>query len=232
MPAAVAVRLALVDHCQGDQTGVAHLPSAATASTKPALGAIVMGAPGLPVVMRLRTRPAMKLAGLATAGFLALACSGTATTSPSTTGHPAGTPSPLANAVPVSGGCGSTQLYTGGMPAWLHNGIHGLTEMDDVPYAVARPTPVAGFIMSYPLKAGPDVPKILWVVGTPRNGGALSIQAHPAGSSGPVVNVSRPANAGPGEIYPDGVPIPTAGCWHFSLQWATGHAELDLLYSS
>lgn len=129
----------------------------------------------------------MKLAGFAAAGFVALSCSSTATTSPSTTGHPAGTTSPLANAAPVSGGCGSTQLYTGGMPAWLHNGIHGLTGMDDVPYTVAGPTPVAGFIMSYPLKAGPDVPKILWVVGTPRNGGALSIQARPSGSSEPVV---------------------------------------------
>jgi len=138
----------------------------------------------------------------------------------------------MARAAPVSGGCGSTQVYAGGMPAWLHDGIHGLTGMDDVPYAVAGPTPAAGFIMSYPLKAGPDEPKILWVVSTPRNGSALSIQVHPSGSSEPIVNVSRPANAGPGEIYPDGVPKPAAGCWHFSLQWATGHAELDLLYLS
>ncbi len=177
----------------------------------------------------------MRLAGLAAAGFVAMTCSRTATTSPSTTAHPAGTPSPLANAAPVSGGCGSTQLYRDGMPAWLPNGIQGLTEMDQVPYAIAGPTPVAGFIMSYPLKAGlggRDGPKILWVVSTPRNGSSLSIQAHPLGSSEPVVKVSPPANAGPGEIYPDGVPIPSAGCWHFSLQWATGHAELDLLYSS
>ena len=173
----------------------------------------------------------MKLAGLAAAGFVALSCSSTATMSPSTTGHPAGTTSPLTNAVPLSGACGSTQLYTGGMPAWLHNGIHGLTGMDDVPYAVAGPTPVAGFIMSYPLKAGPDVPKILWVVGTPRHGGALSIQAHRSGSSEPVINVSRPANAGPGEIYPDGVTVPTTECWHFIQQWAQGVSELALLYS-
>lgn len=185
--------------------------------------------------MWLRTGPAMRLAGLAAAGIVAMTCSSTATTSPSTTSYSGASSSPQATAAPVSGGCGSTQLYTGGVPAWLHNGIHGLTEMEGVPYAVAGPTPVAGFIMSYPLKAGftgPDGPKILWVVSTPRNGGALSIQAHPLGSSKPVVKVSRPANAGPGEIYPDGVPIPTAGCWHFSLQWATGQAELDLLYSS
>lgn len=126
-------------------------------------------------------------------------------------------------------------LFAGGMPEWLQAGIHRLAEMDSVPYGVTGPTSVAGFIMSYPLKAGltgQDGPKILWVVSTPRNGGALSIQVHPLGSSDPVINLSHPANAGPGEIYPDGVPIPTAGCWHFSLQWATGHAELDLLYTS
>ncbi len=107
--------------------------------------------------------------------------------------------------------------------------------MGGIPYVLAGPTAAAGFLFGYPLKAGisgPGVPKILWVVSTPRNGAQLEIQAHPSGSSEPVVQESRPADSGPGEIYPDGVPVPTAGCWHFSLQWATGHAELDLLYAT
>ncbi|MGI8562927.1 MAG: hypothetical protein ACR2MZ_05120 [Candidatus Dormibacter sp.] len=104
--------------------------------------------------------------------------------------------------------------------------------MGGIPYVLAGPTAAAGFLFGYPLKAGSDAVKVLWVVSTPRNNAPLEIQAHPSGSSEPVVQESRPADSGPGEIYPDGVPVPTASCWHFSLQWATGHAELDLLYST
>lgn len=104
--------------------------------------------------------------------------------------------------------------------------------MAGIPFVLAGPTAAAGFLFGYPLKAGSDGSKILWVVSTPRNNAPLEIQAQPSGSSEPVLKESRPANSGPGEIYPDGVSVPTAGCWHFSLQWAMGHAELDLLYST
>ena len=40
----------------------------------------------------------------------------------------------------------------------------------------------------------------------------------------------RPANSGPGEIYPDGLDVPTAGCWRFDLRWANGRATVDLEY--
>lgn len=117
------------------------------------------------------------------------------------------------------------------MPTWLHDGIQGLTEMEDAPYALAGPSPIAGFLLAYPLKADANAPaKILWVVGTPRNHGSLEIRVHPTGAAEPALTASRPADSGP-TIYPDGVQVPTAGCWHFSLQWATGHADLDLLYS-
>lgn len=177
--------------------------------------------------------------------LLATACSSTTTARPLSTAaaspsllthaNTSAPPSPLANALPVAGGCGSTQLYKGGMPAWVHDGTQGLSGMEDLPYVLAGPTAVAGFVFSYPLKAGTiyhDGPKILWIVSTPRNGRPLEIRAHPAGASTPEVAVSRPADSGPGEIYPDGVPIPTAGCWDFTLRWATGNAELELLYSS
>lgn len=118
------------------------------------------------------------------------------------------------------------------MPAWLRDGSQGITGMNTIPYVLAGPTAVAGFLLAYPLQAGTDRTKILWVVSTPRNGAPLEIQIHPSGTTEPVLKVSHPAGSGPGEIYPDGMPVPNAGCWHFSLQWATGHAELDLLYSS
>lgn len=186
--------------------------------------------------MRVMRTVVCLVVGLVTACSSTPSTSGARSATPSPTiASPASIPSPLANATPVPGGCGSTTLYKGGMPQWLVDGTQGLTGMTDLPYALAGPTPVAGFVFSYPLKAGaagPDGPKILWVVSTPRNESALVIQAHPLGSQQPVVKVTRPADSGPGEIYPDGVPIPTAGCWDFNLQWATGHAELDLTYSA
>ena len=171
--------------------------------------------------------------------FVAAACSSTSNTSRSaTSGSPALSPvvptsSPLASAVALPGGCGQTQVYRGGMPAWLRDGIQGLTGMETAPYALAGPTPVAGLLLSYPLKAGAHAPsKILWVMSTPRNGDPLQIRVNPSGAIEPVVTASRPADSGPGEIYPDGVSVPSSGCWHFKLQWATGNAELDLSYSS
>lgn len=171
--------------------------------------------------------------------FVTTACAGTTSASQSATPSPVvpspvvPTSSPLASAVLVHGGCGPTQAYRGGMPAWLHDGIQGLTGMENAPYALAGPTPIAGFLLSYPLRAGTNTQsKILWVVSTPRDGEPLKIRVNPSGAAEPVLTVSRLADSGPGEIYPDGVSVPNSGCWHFKLQWATGNAELDLSYSS
>jgi hypothetical protein len=104
--------------------------------------------------------------------------------------------------------------------------------MEDTRYALGGPTPIAGFILGYPLKAGTNtLPKIMWVVSTPRNGEPLQIRVNPSGAAEPLLKVSRPADSGPGEIYPDGVSVPTSGCWHFKLQWASRNAELDPSYS-
>jgi hypothetical protein len=46
----------------------------------------------------------------------------------------------------------------------------------------------------------------------------------------PTVHEVRPADSGPGEIYPDGVDVPSAGCWQFDLQWANSHARVELNY--
>ncbi|MDQ6877487.1 MAG: hypothetical protein M3082_07260 [Candidatus Dormibacteraeota bacterium] len=103
--------------------------------------------------------------------------------------------------------------------------------MSEVPYALSSSSTAAGFVLSYPLKAGVQDAKILWVIASPRRGAPLHLEVHPRGSSTPLVSESLPGNASPGEIYPDGATIPSAGCWHFTLHWATGHAELDLSYS-
>jgi hypothetical protein len=132
----------------------------------------------------------------------------------------------------VAGGCGSTQAYRGPIPVWLEQ-ADGHNTPTGLPYVVATPASAAGFIFGHPLRAGHPKQrsnKILWVVRTPREGEPLDIDVHPLGSSTPNIRESRPADSGPGEIYPDGIDVPRAGCWHFTLRWATGRAEFDLRY--
>jgi hypothetical protein len=107
-----------------------------------------------------------------------------------------GTPS-SSTAVMVRGGCGLTQVLTGGVPGWLDDaGAHN--NPDFLPYAVATPPTAAGFLFGYPLRAGhPDNPanKILWVVALPRGGSALVISAHPIGNATPVITTTEPAGS-------------------------------------
>jgi len=110
------------------------------------------------------------------------------------------------------------------MPLWLRDGIQGLTGMENAPYALTGPTPGSRLSSGLPTKGTHAPAKILWVMSTPRNGGPLQIRVNPSGAAEPVVTASRPADSGPGEIYPDGVSVPSSGCWHFKLQWATGNA--------
>jgi hypothetical protein len=147
-------------------------------------------------------------------------------------------PSPTASAEPppqgahvIPGGCGSTPLLSGGIPAWVdeagaHNNPNGL------PYVLASSARAAGFIFGYPLSASRQDPsnKILWVVGVPRNGYSLEITGHPLNAHTPVVHVTQAANSFPGEIYPVIVDVPRAGCWHFDLAWAGNKASVDLMY--
>jgi hypothetical protein len=175
-------------------------------------------------------------------GLVAVACTSSSTatrtpassptTPPSVAGMPGAQPDIPSNARAVSGGCGATVAYRGAIPAWLDEAT-GDNAPDGLPYVVAAPATAAGFIFGYPLRAGhPTNPrnKILWVVRTPRDGASLQITVRPVASAAPVLHEEVPANSGPGEIYPDGVDVPTAGCWHFALRWRTGHAELDLRY--
>ena len=159
-----------------------------------------------------------------------MACSGQATTGP--TSSPAAiVKSPAATAVAGGGSCGSTMVVQGSIPQWLddaggHNNPRGL------PYVIAHPEVAAGFLFAHPLRAGhPENPanKILWVVRTPRTG-PLTIDGHPVGAARPTIHEILPANSGPGEIYPSFVDAPTAGCWQFDLRWANSHTQVELNY--
>lgn len=168
----------------------------------------------------------------------ATAC--TPSTAPAATVPPTASPtapvslaafSPSSDAVTVEGGCGSTRVWKGSVPADLEraagqNAPHGL------PIAFADPPVLAGFVFGYPLRAGPaENPsnKVLWVVSGGRTG-PLVVDAHPAGATAPTVHYSFPDNSGPGNIYPSGVDVPSAGCWHLTFTWSGHTASIDLLY--
>ena len=140
--------------------------------------------------------------------------------------------SPASGPSEVPGGCGATLAYDRVQPAWLvESGAHN--NPNGVPFVLAIPETAAGFIFGYPLRAGHRTSpsnKILWVVRTPREGGPLILAIHPIASPTPLVRLSRAADSGPGEIYPSGIEVPTAGCWHFTIRWSTGRAELNLRF--
>ncbi len=171
----------------------------------------------------------------AVAALALSSCSGAAVGTTGATSTPA-LGSPQADipgeALPQAGGCGSTTLYRGPGPAWLdeaggHNNPTGLR------YGVAHPPIAAAFIFGYPLRAGhPSNPtnKILWVVRRPRNGSDLFIQGRFLNSATFTIHDTRPADSGPGEIYPDGEDVPAPGCWVFVLHWSTQSAEIELEY--
>jgi hypothetical protein len=130
----------------------------------------------------------------------------------------------------VEGGCGASPVYKGGvLPDWAM-----VNEPKGSYYVVPKPGIALGYFFSGPpLTAGLNAnTKILWYVGTPRAGYPLEAEGHPLGASGPTAKFSRTADSWPGEIYPTGPTVPSAGCWHFTLTWHGGdqRAEVDLLF--
>ena len=139
--------------------------------------------------------------------------------------------SPLAHR--VAGGCGATTAYAGDPPQWLVDAACGRGAPSSLPYVSSASGLIGGFIFGYPLRAGaPENPtnKILWAVATARNGSPLDIEARRQGSTGPALTFSFPDNAGPGEIYPSIVDVPSPGCWTFTLSWGTGEGQVQLAY--
>ena len=171
----------------------------------------------------------MRLCAAAAMMFVAGSCSSASV--PATTRS--ALPTPVAKASTLAGGCGVTQVASGGAPAWLIQAAGGSSAPSGVPYVVATPAIAGGFIFGYPLRAGhPDNPtnKILWVVRNPREGSQLELDGRPLGAELPTVHFAEPANSSPGEVYPTIVDVPTAGCWQFSLHWAQNQADIQLAY--
>jgi len=139
-------------------------------------------------------------------------------------------PTPPAIASPTGaqvliGGCGTTAIYRGGtLPDWaMVNAPQGL------PYVIATPGRAVGYVFTYPMKAGLDADnKILWYVATPRRAMPLEAEGHPLGATSPTAKFSKAADSFPGEIYPTGPTVPTAGCWHFKLTWRGGEEKVEV----
>ena len=137
--------------------------------------------------------------------------------------------SPPPGATEVAGGCASTQLYMGAFPTWLEPIVQQLSNMNAVPYGIASDSTAAAFVLGYPLKAGVPHPKILWIVSASQ-GTTIDIGAHPFGASTPAIKESVRGNASPAGAYPDGLTIPSAGCWQFTISWLGHSTQLDLTY--
>jgi|SRR5450755_337834 hypothetical protein len=137
-------------------------------------------------------------------------------------------PPAVRGATYIGGGCGATRLLIGMAPGWASS-----ARPPPIRYALGERGGVAGFLFGYPLMARNPAPysdKILWVVGSSRDGLPLRITGHPLGAARPVVSSTWPADSSPGEIYPSEVVVPTPGCWQFTLAWH-GHSDaVDLLY--
>jgi hypothetical protein len=135
-----------------------------------------------------------------------------------------------ASALPATG-CGETAISTDALPTWAH----GAGLPTGVPYAQSREANVVAILFGYPLHVGEPADgrnnKILWYVRHPRDGQPLTITArHSEGE--PTVSASAPAGAGPGEIYPSIVDVPSAGCWHMTLEWNGHTATIELPYGA
>ncbi|MEU9889508.1 hypothetical protein [Sphaerisporangium sp. NPDC051011] len=124
-------------------------------------------------------------------------------------------------------GCGDTPVRQGSPPAWATLNAPGS------PFVLGREGNALGYLFTEPLRAGePQNPanKILWYVREGRGSYSMRVLAHPRGETRPVVELSFPSGAGPGEIYPSITEMPEPGCWTLDLTWGANHDTVDLLY--
>src|SRR5260370_25764744 len=159
--------------------------------------------------------------------FLAVCMAVVVAGCPFGTSSPTSTPSPAPTV--AAGGCGSTPILEGDVPAWIAN----VGVKDRAQYVLASPPTAAGVLFVQPLKSGhPTNPSntILWVVKLPRDTSALAIPGHPVAAATPIVTQTQPADSGPGEIYPTIIDVPHSGCWRFDLALAGHKTPVGLLF--
>jgi hypothetical protein len=131
-------------------------------------------------------------------------------------------------ASPLPGGCGTTPLRSGGLPAWTAS-----AGPPDLPSVMSHEGNLAGVVFGHPLMSPPAQSgrqnKILWIVREPRNGSDLVLTLTPAGG-GREVTLTEPPGSSPGEIYPSIVDVPAPGCWEVVAEWDGHRATLELSY--
>jgi hypothetical protein len=126
------------------------------------------------------------------------------------------------------GGCSPAPVHTGPPPQWTADVWSMSSPGAAPPYALADGDAAAAFLFVDQLRPGHPVDpanKVLWVVRAPRDGKPLRIVARQGGAT---VRLSRPADSGPGEIYPSDLDLPEAGCWRLTLAWGPHRARIDL----
>jgi hypothetical protein len=126
--------------------------------------------------------------------------------------------------------CAAAAIHHGPPPAWTAGAWAGSSPGSSPPYALATGDRAAAFFAD-PLRAGhPTDPanKVLWVVRQPRQGMPLTVSARRVGTRSSALRISRPADSGPGEIYPSYVDLPQAGCWRLALAWGSHRAAIDV----
>jgi hypothetical protein len=126
------------------------------------------------------------------------------------------------------GGCGSTRMRMGSLPAWTAS-----AGAPDLPSVMSHEGNLVGVVFGHPLVAPASASgrqnKILWIVREPRNGSELELTLRPE-AGGDAVNSSEPSGSSPGEIYPSIVDVPAAGCWDVVAEWNGHRATLELFY--
>ena len=122
-------------------------------------------------------------------------------------------------------------IHHGPPPAWTAAAWSDSSPGFTVPYALASDDAAGAFFVANPLRAGhPRNPsnKVLWIVRFPRDGHSLTITARLSTHPSDKVQISRPADSSPGEIYPSYVDLPNPGCWRLSLAWGPHRARIDV----
>jgi hypothetical protein len=127
--------------------------------------------------------------------------------------------------------CRASAIQTGPPPEWTAPAFADSSPSIRIPYAVADNGSAAAFYFARPLRAGhprDQANKVLWVMKLPRDGHPLEITARFGGNPSLVMRIARPADSGPGEIYPSYVDLPRAGCWRLALAWGGHRATLGV----
>jgi hypothetical protein len=127
--------------------------------------------------------------------------------------------------------CVPAPIHDGPPPRWTVAAWADSSPGFRVPYSLATGDVAGAFFFAPRLRAGhPNNPsnKVLWIVGSPRDGNALDITARLGRDPARVVRISLPADSSPGEIYPSDVDLPTPGCWRLELAWGRHRASLDI----